>query len=156
MFFPPSDTWDCIATCFFIDTANNVLEYIETIWNILKPGGVWINLGEFEFTSVLFMSNFKGFIHTISVISSFQSCMTLVLYVSTGIDKSLANPQGKLKAPWAQPTDFWSKQNKMWRIEQYKWELKKLCMNHFLEQGLSCTTLKTWPTNCPSSWATKK
>ncbi|XP_026996495.1 carnosine N-methyltransferase isoform X2 [Tachysurus fulvidraco] len=39
------DTWDCVATCFFIDTAHNVLEYIETIWNILKPGGVWINLG---------------------------------------------------------------------------------------------------------------
>ncbi|MCJ8746711.1 hypothetical protein PDJAM_G00144830 [Pangasius djambal] len=39
------NTWDCVATCFFIDTAHNVLEYIETIWNILKPGGVWINLG---------------------------------------------------------------------------------------------------------------
>ncbi|KAK3514496.1 hypothetical protein QTP70_018666 [Hemibagrus guttatus] len=39
------DTWDCVSTCFFIDTAHNVLEYIETIWNILKPGGVWINLG---------------------------------------------------------------------------------------------------------------
>lgn len=38
--------WDCVATCFFIDTAHNVLDYIETIWNILKPGGVWINLGK--------------------------------------------------------------------------------------------------------------
>ncbi|XP_060762739.1 carnosine N-methyltransferase [Neoarius graeffei] len=37
--------WDCVATCFFIDTAHNVIEYIETIWNILRPGGVWINLG---------------------------------------------------------------------------------------------------------------
>ncbi len=41
-----SDTWDCVATCFFIDTAHNVIEYVETIWKILKPGGVWINLGE--------------------------------------------------------------------------------------------------------------
>ncbi|KAI5625269.1 carnosine N-methyltransferase isoform X1 [Silurus asotus] len=39
------NTWDCVATCFFIDTAHNVLDYIDTIWNILKPGGVWINLG---------------------------------------------------------------------------------------------------------------
>ncbi|XP_042564144.1 carnosine N-methyltransferase isoform X2 [Clupea harengus] len=39
------DAWDCIATCFFIDTAHNVIDYVETIWNILKPGGVWINLG---------------------------------------------------------------------------------------------------------------
>ncbi|TSR04274.1 Carnosine N-methyltransferase [Bagarius yarrelli] len=43
--YTDSNTWDCVATCFFIDTAHNVLEYIETIWNILKPGGVWINLG---------------------------------------------------------------------------------------------------------------
>ncbi|XP_068092652.1 carnosine N-methyltransferase isoform X2 [Hyperolius riggenbachi] len=37
-------SWDCIATCFFIDTAHNILDYIETIWKILKPGGIWINL----------------------------------------------------------------------------------------------------------------
>lgn len=41
-----AESWDCVATCFFIDTAHNVLEYVETIWKILKPGGVWINLGE--------------------------------------------------------------------------------------------------------------
>ncbi|XP_061117302.1 carnosine N-methyltransferase isoform X2 [Conger conger] len=39
------NSWDCVTTCFFIDTAHNVIDYIETIWNILKPGGVWINLG---------------------------------------------------------------------------------------------------------------
>ncbi|KAL8153757.1 hypothetical protein V2J09_011517 [Rumex salicifolius] len=37
--------WDVVVTCFFIDTAHNVVEYIEVIWNILKDGGVWINLG---------------------------------------------------------------------------------------------------------------
>ncbi|KAM6363037.1 carnosine N-methyltransferase [Pluvialis apricaria] len=39
------NTWDCIATCFFIDTAHNVIDYIDTIWKILKPGGIWINVG---------------------------------------------------------------------------------------------------------------
>ncbi|XP_056146449.1 carnosine N-methyltransferase isoform X1 [Lampris incognitus] len=39
------ESWDCVATCFFIDTAHNVLDYVETIWKILKPGGVWVNLG---------------------------------------------------------------------------------------------------------------
>ncbi|XP_029471910.1 carnosine N-methyltransferase isoform X2 [Rhinatrema bivittatum] len=39
------DVWDCIATCFFIDTAHNVIDYIDTVWKILKPGGIWINLG---------------------------------------------------------------------------------------------------------------
>ncbi|KAH7285708.1 hypothetical protein KP509_33G042200 [Ceratopteris richardii] len=37
--------WDAVVTCFFIDTAHNIVEYIEIIARILKPGGVWINLG---------------------------------------------------------------------------------------------------------------
>lgn len=39
------NTWHCVATCFFIDCAPNVVEFIETIYGIIKPGGVWINLG---------------------------------------------------------------------------------------------------------------
>jgi carnosine N-methyltransferase len=34
-----------VVTCFFIDCANNIIEFIETIFRILKPGGSWINLG---------------------------------------------------------------------------------------------------------------
>jgi len=37
--------WDSIVTCFFMDTAKNILEYIELISNILKPNAVWINMG---------------------------------------------------------------------------------------------------------------
>ncbi|XP_024524329.1 carnosine N-methyltransferase [Selaginella moellendorffii] len=37
--------WDAVVTCFFIDTAHNVVDYIEVIHKVLKPGGVWINLG---------------------------------------------------------------------------------------------------------------
>ncbi|CAG8683221.1 17001_t:CDS:10, partial [Acaulospora morrowiae] len=37
--------WDCIVTCFFIDTAKNILEYIEIFHRILRPGGLWINIG---------------------------------------------------------------------------------------------------------------
>lgn len=40
-----ADEWDCVATCFFIDCAANVIQFIELIHHILKPGGVWINLG---------------------------------------------------------------------------------------------------------------
>ncbi|KAG4108714.1 N2227-domain-containing protein [Neocallimastix lanati (nom. inval.)] len=40
-----TDYWDGIVTCFFMDTAKNILEYIEVISRILKPNGVWINLG---------------------------------------------------------------------------------------------------------------
>lgn len=34
-----------VATCFFIDTAPNVINYIDTIKHCLKPGGIWVNGG---------------------------------------------------------------------------------------------------------------
>lgn len=45
--YPPLDDpdWDAIVTCFFIDTAKNVVEYIRRISLLLKPGGLWINHG---------------------------------------------------------------------------------------------------------------
>ncbi|GKT37035.1 hypothetical protein ADUPG1_009897 [Aduncisulcus paluster] len=39
------ERYDVIVTCFFIDTAHNVTKYIERIAKLLKPGGIWINLG---------------------------------------------------------------------------------------------------------------
>lgn len=32
--------WDAVVTCFFIDTAHNIVEYLEVIARVLKPGGV--------------------------------------------------------------------------------------------------------------------
>ncbi|KAI4147839.1 MAG: hypothetical protein LQ340_005354 [Diploschistes diacapsis] len=37
--------YDSVVTVFFIDTAPNVIRYIETIFNTLRDGGYWINLG---------------------------------------------------------------------------------------------------------------
>lgn len=37
--------WDCLVTCYFIDTGNNVLEYLQCIYSLLKPGGIWLNCG---------------------------------------------------------------------------------------------------------------
>ncbi|EPQ29720.1 uncharacterized protein PFL1_02940 [Pseudozyma flocculosa PF-1] len=37
--------WDAVATCFFIDTARNVVRYLETINHALPVGGYWINVG---------------------------------------------------------------------------------------------------------------
>ena len=50
-----SDRWDCLATVFFIDTAHNIIAYIETIYKILKPGGVWVNIGELVWTVICYM-----------------------------------------------------------------------------------------------------
>ena len=43
--FDRDGSWDAVVTCFFIDTARNIIEYIEHIWDLLKPGAFWINLG---------------------------------------------------------------------------------------------------------------
>ncbi|KAI0705395.1 N2227-domain-containing protein [Earliella scabrosa] len=42
---PSAGQWDAVLTCFFIDTAKNVVNYLRIIHRILAPGGVWINLG---------------------------------------------------------------------------------------------------------------
>ncbi|KAG1659102.1 hypothetical protein FOA52_013748 [Chlamydomonas sp. UWO 241] len=38
-------SFDSVVTCFFIDTAHNIVEYLEIIYRVLRPGGAWINLG---------------------------------------------------------------------------------------------------------------
>ena len=43
-----SESFDAVATCFFIDTTHNVLDYMTTIYNCLKPGGYWVNLGPLQ------------------------------------------------------------------------------------------------------------
>lgn len=39
------ESWDCVASCFFIDCANNIVEFLEIIYRILRPGGIFINYG---------------------------------------------------------------------------------------------------------------
>lgn len=39
------NSFDAVSTCFFIDTAPNLIRYIDTIRHCLKAGGVWINVG---------------------------------------------------------------------------------------------------------------
>lgn len=43
-----------MVTVFFMDTAHNVIDYIEAIYKILQPGGCWINLGN---PNLLFLYN---------------------------------------------------------------------------------------------------
>lgn len=44
-----NNMFDCVITCFFIDTAHNIIEYIEIISNLLKKNGIWINLGPLSY-----------------------------------------------------------------------------------------------------------
>lgn len=38
-------SWDAVATCFFLDTARNVVRYLEVLNFVLPLGGIWINVG---------------------------------------------------------------------------------------------------------------
>ncbi|CAK7221999.1 hypothetical protein SEUCBS140593_004753 [Sporothrix eucalyptigena] len=40
-----AEVYDAVACAFFLDTAPNVIRYIETIRHCLKPGGLLINVG---------------------------------------------------------------------------------------------------------------
>lgn len=39
------DAFQVVVTCFFIDTATNIYEYLATIRHVLGSGGIWINVG---------------------------------------------------------------------------------------------------------------
>lgn len=39
------DTYDVVACVFFLDTAPNLIRYLEVILHCLRPGGVLVNLG---------------------------------------------------------------------------------------------------------------
>mmetsp|Transcript_18559 Transcript_18559/g.27544 ORF Transcript_18559/g.27544 Transcript_18559/m.27544 type:complete len:539 (-) Transcript_18559:23-1639(-) len=41
-------SFDSVVTCFFIDTATNVYEYITIINHVLRDGGTWVNLGPLQ------------------------------------------------------------------------------------------------------------
>ncbi|KAL8900207.1 MAG: hypothetical protein Q9207_005810, partial [Kuettlingeria erythrocarpa] len=43
--FPRDGEFDAVATLFFIDMSENVVDFLSNIHRLLKPGGVWINLG---------------------------------------------------------------------------------------------------------------
>ncbi|KAL2888197.1 methyltransferase family [Ceratocystis lukuohia] len=39
------ESYDAVATVFFLDTAPNLIRYLEVIWSCLKPGGILVNMG---------------------------------------------------------------------------------------------------------------
>jgi carnosine N-methyltransferase len=41
--------WDCVACCFFLDAVPSVVEYLQLIHSMLKPGGILVNFGPLLF-----------------------------------------------------------------------------------------------------------
>ena len=50
---PAYRKFDCVVTCFFIDTGDDLIDYIQTIDGLLAEGGVWINLGPLNYKKEL-------------------------------------------------------------------------------------------------------
>lgn len=40
-----ANRFDVVATCFFVDTASNIIDYLKSIHHCLKDDGVWVNIG---------------------------------------------------------------------------------------------------------------
>ncbi|XP_077105145.1 carnosine N-methyltransferase [Ranitomeya variabilis] len=70
--YSDDSSWDCVATCFFIDTAHNILDYVETIWKILKPGGIWINLGPLLY-------HFENLANELSIEVSYEDLKNVII-----------------------------------------------------------------------------
>lgn len=40
-----ANIYSVLVTCYFIDTAPNIMDYVDTAWKCLREGGIWINIG---------------------------------------------------------------------------------------------------------------
>lgn len=40
-----ANAWDGVVSCFFLDASPNIVEYLQTIYHMLKPDGILINFG---------------------------------------------------------------------------------------------------------------
>ena len=72
--------WDCVITSFFIDTANNIVEFIEKIYKILKKNGIWINCGPLLY-------HFTGIENEISIELSWEEIEKIIIKIGFNILK---------------------------------------------------------------------
>ncbi|KAL1921350.1 uncharacterized protein VTP21DRAFT_11066 [Calcarisporiella thermophila] len=77
--------WDAVVTSFFIDTAKNIIDYIQAIYRILKPGGIWINIGPLLY-------HFENMHGEISIELSLQEVMEVVHTVGFKVEKEKRVP----------------------------------------------------------------
>uniref|UniRef100_A0AAZ3S6V1 carnosine N-methyltransferase n=1 Tax=Oncorhynchus tshawytscha TaxID=74940 RepID=A0AAZ3S6V1_ONCTS len=72
--FTEPNTWDCVATCFFINTAHNVIDYVETIWNFLKSGA---EIPPFPLGPLLY--HFENMANELSIELSYEDVRVAIL-----------------------------------------------------------------------------
>uniref|UniRef100_A0A0N4WAS9 carnosine N-methyltransferase n=1 Tax=Haemonchus placei TaxID=6290 RepID=A0A0N4WAS9_HAEPC len=75
-----SSQFDCVVTAWFIDTAKNVIDYIETIYRILKPGGTWVNVGPLTY-------HYEDMIEEMSIELPYEEVMRIVRLTGFVVEK---------------------------------------------------------------------
>ncbi|XP_005112388.2 carnosine N-methyltransferase isoform X1 [Aplysia californica] len=78
------NTWNAIVTVFFLDTAHNIIEYLEIIYNILIPGGYLVNLGPLLY-------HWEGMQKEMSVELSYEELRKVMLDIGFEIEKEEMN-----------------------------------------------------------------
>lgn len=41
--------WDCVVTCFYLESCHSIISVVRRVAKILREGGVWVNFGGLEF-----------------------------------------------------------------------------------------------------------
>ncbi|KAL2206854.1 N2227-domain-containing protein [Sarocladium strictum] len=72
VFSSDTDTYDVVLTYFFIDTARNLMSYLDTIKRVLKEGGYWINLGPLLYGTAPFVQLSLEEVVTVSEVMGFM------------------------------------------------------------------------------------
>jgi carnosine N-methyltransferase len=74
------EQWDAVVCSFFLDTSHNVLDYLQTIRGLLKPGGYLINLGPLLY-------HFEGALEGLSIELTMDELIELVEKVGFNLVK---------------------------------------------------------------------
>ncbi|XAR52821.1 hypothetical protein NMG60_11021106 [Bertholletia excelsa] len=111
--------WDAVVTCFFIDTAHNVVEYIEIISRILRDGGVWINFGPLLYH----FADMYGQQDEMSIELSLEDVKRVALHYGLQLEKEstiettyTTNPQSMMQNRYY--AAFWTMRKKEMATEQ--------------------------------------
>jgi hypothetical protein len=85
---PNKATWDVFASCYFIDCATSILEFLRTIAYVLRDGGHWINFGPLLY-------HFSEIPGEVSVDLSWKELRRAIPYFGfTLVSESFNNPSG--------------------------------------------------------------
>ncbi|KAJ3324573.1 hypothetical protein HDV06_006477 [Boothiomyces sp. JEL0866] len=86
-------SWDVIVTCYFMDTAKNLIDYLKVLRYCLKNGGKWINLGPLLYH---FEGSENSFEYTLEEFKDLAGAHGFLIQEETSIDSTYSACQESL------------------------------------------------------------